>query len=327
MKQSVLSVFLSLFCALAAGQSQRLFTSMTELNDRNWQTIMSGQDPIWLIVFYVPWDPYAKEFQPRMQAAAADMAKRGYNVRFGAVDVSTNPQIGAKYQIEESPTVKFFSFNNGRWSVKDFATEGETESVYDFCTAQYRLTNVPYSDLGKDYVDGEIVYLTDANFDHIIKGSNEIWMLMFAAPWCYHCNLARPDWIAAAEEMGGHVRFAIIDADANRGVAKRFQVSGLPTLKFYTAGYGKDETNVQTYNGGRSQRDFVRFAQGLYDEYVENPSQYAWTHESEIAKSYEVEVSDTQEHQSALPAEIGVLCEDGSLCVVAFLPDTIYRKN
>ena len=175
-----------------------MFQQLTELNDKNWQTIMTGKDAIWLIAFYVPWDPYAREFQPKMQAAAADMIKHGYKVRFGAVDVSTSPQIGSMYKIEVSPTIKFFSFENGLWKNTDFGSESETDSVYDFCTAQYRLKNIPYSDLPADFKAGEIVYLNDDNFDHIIQGSNEIWMIMFAAPWCYHCNLARPDWIAAA---------------------------------------------------------------------------------------------------------------------------------
>lgn len=163
MKQTLVSVLLSLFCALAAGQ--RLFPTMTDLNDRNWSTIMKGEDAIWLIVFYVPWDPHAKEFQPKMQAAAADMLKHGYKVNFGSVDVSTSPRTGSQYGIEVSPTIKFFSLKSGKWTIKDFATQSETDSVYDFCTSQYRLQNIPYSDLGKDYKSGDIVYLNDANFD------------------------------------------------------------------------------------------------------------------------------------------------------------------
>lgn len=84
---------------------------------------------------------------------------------------------------------------------------------------------------------------------------------------------------------------------------------------------------MQDYKGGRTQRDFVNFATGLYKEYKSNPSKFAWTHESEVAKSVQAPPPSTAEHESALPSEIGVLCEDGSLCVVAFLPDTIYRKN
>jgi len=89
-----------------------------------------------------------------------------------------------------------------------------------------------------------MVYLDDETFDETIFNSNEIWILKFSAPWCPHCQDLKPSWINAAKELGADVRFAIIDADANRGLAKRFGVRMLPTLKFYKAGYGKSDATV-----------------------------------------------------------------------------------
>ena len=44
--------------------------------------------------------------------------------------------------------------------------------------------------------------------------------------------------------MGPNVRFAVINADVNRELARRFFVRMLPTVKFYEAGYGKNDGNV-----------------------------------------------------------------------------------
>lgn len=68
----------------------------------------------------------------------------------------------------------------------------------DFCTEYYRSQNIPYSNLPVNYVDGDVVELDESNFDEVLFGSNEIWMLTFSAPWCYHCNLMKPNWAAAA---------------------------------------------------------------------------------------------------------------------------------
>jgi hypothetical protein len=67
-------------------------------------------EAIWLITFYVPWDEHVKPFAPKLEMSYADLLSKGYNVRFGAVDVSTEKNLGWKYQIDRSPLVKLFSY-------------------------------------------------------------------------------------------------------------------------------------------------------------------------------------------------------------------------
>ena len=141
----------------------------------------------------------------------------------------------------------------------------------------YRGTNTPYSNLPDEYVDGDVIELDESNFDEVVFGSNEIWMLKFSAPWCYHCNLMKPNWTAAAKEMGGNVRFAVINADVNRGLARRFFVKMLPTIKFYDAGYGKDDSIAQTYSAGRTKDEILNFAIELRAKYDNDPTLYAHT--------------------------------------------------
>ena len=312
---------LSLLCLQTT--AQKLFTKLTELTDANWSSRLQEGEEIWVVAFYVPWDPHARDFAPKMEAVAEELTAHGYWMDFGAVDVSTARNLGYQYGIESSPTIKILYLENGRWLSQDFQ-EGGTDSVRTFCQNFYRSRNIPYSDLPADFEDGDIVYLDDSNFDHMMESSNEIWMLMFAAPWCYHCNMAKPIYTGAAAEVGADVRFAIIDADANRGLAKRFAISSLPTFKFYHAGYGKNDGNVQDYTAGRKQADFVTFARSLYQEYQSNPSKFAWTTASRVAPLLKVNESAGV---SKLPEHVREICSDNSLCVVAFLPDTIYRSN
>lgn len=193
------------------------------------------------------------------------------------------------------------------------------------------------------YIDGELVTLDDDNFDGIIGQSNEIWLIKFGAPWCYHCNLMLPSWTAAAKELGAKVRFGKIDADANRGLARRFGVTKLPTMKFFNAGYGKSDETIKDYTGGRTQKDIINFASTLHKEFVANPDKYAYeagsmSFVSDVAADKATEQQDQSSGTSCtlagdclipefVPDEIKELCTDGGLCIVAFLQDGIYKDS
>ena len=67
----------------------------------------------------------------------------------------------------------------------------------------------------------------------MLGGSNEIWLIKFTAPWCYHCKNTMPAYEAAALELGAKVRFAVIDVDQNKDLTRRFKITRLPELKFF----------------------------------------------------------------------------------------------
>ena len=75
------------------------------------------------------------------------------------------------------------------------------------------------SDMTEEEVDAGLEVIDEHNFNEKVMHSKDIWMLKFSAPWCHHCNEMKPNWISAAKELGSKVRFGIIDADANRGLA------------------------------------------------------------------------------------------------------------
>lgn len=192
-------------------------------------------------------------------------------MNFGAVDVEKNPKLGQMFNVVASPTLKMITFDKeGRILAEDF--NGANDQVGQFCEAQYRKKNIPYSYIPEEFGAGEIVHLDDDNFDDVVLNSNEIWMIKFGAPWCYHCNVAKPHWAAAAKEMEGKVRFAMIDADKNRGLAKRFKISKLPTLKYYKAGYDKTDDSVLSYTGKRTEAPIIDFAKSLHNEYLATAS-------------------------------------------------------
>jgi len=108
----------------------------------------------------------------------------------------------------------------------------------------------------------DVVDLTDANFDKIVKDSSKDVLVEFYAPWCGHCKHLVPVYekLATAYSAESNVVIAKIDADNYRDIGSRYGVSGFPTIKFFPKGGNKDEP--EQYDGPRELNDFVTFING-----------------------------------------------------------------
>lgn len=296
------------------------------------------------MVFYVPWDEHIKPFAPKLEMSYADLLKRGYTVKFGSVNVAENRQLGWKYQIDRSPLVKILMYDDvsGGWKVTNYNGEREPMPVCEACIERHRIKNIPYTPLPADHTDGDVIELDDTNFNELVFGSNQVWQIAFTAPWCYHCKLMYPAFEAAAKDFGGEVRFATINADKNRGLARRFNIQALPTIKYFEGGYGKTDDSAKTYEGGRTEQEIYAATNKLLEDYESNPNKPAWispedaatakklSHASSSSSSEQCEYDPDavdQSCQSALPTEVKSVCQDGSLCVVAFLSESYARER
>lgn len=133
--------------------------------------------------------------------------------------------------------------------------------------------------------------------------SKDIWLVEFYAPWCGHCKKLAPEWAEAATALRGQVKFAKVDATAEKRLASRFGVQGYPTIKFWGYGPGKSDAKAQDYQGGRTAADLKTFAQGLLESADVEPAVHELT------------------GQTVFDAE----CTSG-VCVVVFLPN-IYESS
>ena len=101
-----------------------------------------------------------------------------------------------------------------------------------------------------------VLVLTNDNFQEAVDG-NEFILVEFYAPWCGHCKAMKADYALAAkiltEERVSHV-LATVDATIETDLAKRFDIRGYPTLKFFSKG-----KEIEDYKGGRKKDDIVKF--------------------------------------------------------------------
>ena len=115
---------------------------------------------------------------------------------------------------------------------------------------------------------GDVVELTDSNFDRLVLQSEEPWLVEFFAPWCGHCKRLEPEWAKAASALKGKVKLGAVDATVHSSKATEYGVRGYPTIKFFPAGKKK---SAEEYNGGRTAEDIINWANEQVQENLPPP--------------------------------------------------------
>lgn len=78
------------------------------LNKDNWKQEVMQSDSLWLIEFYAPWCGHCKSLAPEWTSAAKQL--KGV-VKVGAVDMTTDQELGSPYNVQGFPTLKWFGFD------------------------------------------------------------------------------------------------------------------------------------------------------------------------------------------------------------------------
>ena len=102
----------------------------------------------------------------------------------------------------------------------------------------------------------DVVQLNPANFNKLVKDSDDVWLVEFYAPWCGHCKTLAPEFKKAAKALKGIVKVGAIDLDVHKGFGMEYGIKGFPTLKFFS-GRGNLPTD---YNQGRTAAEMVNFS-------------------------------------------------------------------
>ena len=73
-------------------------------------------------------------------------------------------------------------------------------------------------------------------FDMEVISSESVTVVDFFSNWCGPCRKLGPILEEVERELEGKVKFTKIDTDENLDVAKKYQISGLPTLLVFKEG-------------------------------------------------------------------------------------------
>ena len=81
-----------------------------------------------------------------------------------------------------------------------------------------------------------VVEINTSNFESEIENYKGVAVVDFFADWCGPCRKMGPILEETEQELASKVKFAKINTDNNIEMAKKYQVSGLPTLMIFKDG-------------------------------------------------------------------------------------------
>ena len=83
---------------------------------------------------------------------------------------------------------------------------------------------------------GEIIHVSDDNFQSEVLESEIPVLVDFTAVWCGPCKMLDPVMDDLVKEMDGQMKIVKLDVDHNPNVAMQFSVMGVPTLMLFVQG-------------------------------------------------------------------------------------------
>ncbi|XP_065571993.1 protein disulfide-isomerase 2-like [Artemia franciscana] len=251
----VLSILHSSF-ALAKNDKQK-GGSVVILDTQNFDQVISSNQYV-LVRFYSPSCNYCNSLAPAYSKAAQELAAVGSSIKLAEINLAEEQYISNRYRLSEQEPLKLFK--NG--VLLDYTGGTTSESIVQWLLeiAKQENNNVEKEATVKKHrkkkkQSKEVIVLSHRNFNKIID-SNEYVLVKFYAPWCTHCKNLAPEYVKAAEKLatqGSLIKLAEINAEEERGISKRYDISGYPTLKLFKDGKPLD------YTGGRMAESIVQW--------------------------------------------------------------------
>ncbi len=87
---------------------------------------------------------------------------------------------------------------------------------------------------------GNILELTNANFEAEALKAEVPVLVDFWAEWCGPCRMVAPTVAQLADEYAGKIKVCKLNVDNAREVASKYGIRSIPTLMLFKAGQVKD---------------------------------------------------------------------------------------
>lgn len=85
-------------------------------------------------------------------------------------------------------------------------------------------------------MSGEIVFVTDDNFDQEVLQAGGPVLVDYWAEWCGPCKMIAPILEEVCKEYEGRLKIAELNIDENPETPPKFGIRGIPTLMLFRDG-------------------------------------------------------------------------------------------
>ena len=103
--------------------------------------------------------------------------------------------------------------------------------------------------------DTSVIQLNKDNFENDVVKSDNLWLILFYAPWCGHCKAFHPQFEKLAKSVKGVFKIGAVNCEEQRELAEKYKIDGFPTVLFF----GEDKTKTVEYEGDRKAEKIVDF--------------------------------------------------------------------
>lgn len=112
-------------------------SQVVDLNEADFKSKVMGSKDDWLVAFTAPWCGHCVKLKPEWEDAAKQL--RG-DFKLGWVDATQEGGLAQQYQVQGYPTIKLFSFKDGKKVASEYNGGRDASGIVNFCQAHIEAT-------------------------------------------------------------------------------------------------------------------------------------------------------------------------------------------
>ena len=101
----------------------------------------------------------------------------------------------------------------------------------------------------------EVIQLKKDIFEKEVVNSDDLWLILFYAPWCGHCKKFHPEFEKVAKKTKGVFKIGAVNCEEEKDLAKKYKIDGYPTVLFF----GDNKKKTEEYEGDRKAEKVIDF--------------------------------------------------------------------